>query len=190
MNRGHVVTAASGDLEILQGLPLSSNGIEERWADGGGGSPEENSDAVRDQRRGNEQDEESKKLRKGFLVKLDDERCINLSCLKVMVFGVLQTIVVVLSLSMLVLKSSITSIIHAKKLIFVVSTFDLFLLFLSASLIPFKQVYHTSTRTYLSIILSYRVAQLAASIRQQMLSTFCPQIAYVEIFAKFALKNP
>ena len=46
MNRGHIVTAASGDLEILQGLPLSSNGIEERWADGGGGSPEENSDVV------------------------------------------------------------------------------------------------------------------------------------------------
>ena len=143
MNRGGVVTAALGHLEILQGLPLSSKGIEERWADGGGGSPEENSDAVRDQRRGNEQDEEAKKLRKGFLVKLDDERCINLSCLKVMVFGVLQTIVVVLSLSMLVLKSSITSIIHAKKLIFVVSIFDLFLLFLSASLIPFKRVYHT-----------------------------------------------
>ena len=46
MNRGHVVTAAFGDLEILQGLPLSSNGIEERRTDGGGGSPEENSDAV------------------------------------------------------------------------------------------------------------------------------------------------
>ena len=75
MNRGRVVTAASGDLEILQGLPFSSNGIEERWADGGGGSPEQNSDVVRDQRRGNKQDEEAKKLRRGFLVKLDDECC-------------------------------------------------------------------------------------------------------------------
>ena len=46
MNRRRIVTAASGDLEILQGLPLSSNGIEERWADGGGGSPEENSDVM------------------------------------------------------------------------------------------------------------------------------------------------
>ena len=74
MNRGRVVTAALGDLEILQGLPLSSKGIEERWADGGGGSPEENSDVMRDQRRGKEKDEEAKKLRKEFLVKLNDKK--------------------------------------------------------------------------------------------------------------------
>ena len=71
MNRGRVVTAASGYPQILQGLPLSSNGIEERRADGRGGSPVENSDAVRHQRRGKEQDEEAKKLRRGFLVKMN-----------------------------------------------------------------------------------------------------------------------
>ena len=71
MNRGGVVAAALGDLEILQGvlqgpqgLPLSGNGIEDGWEDGGGGSPEENSDAAGDQRGGCEQEEEAKKLRR------------------------------------------------------------------------------------------------------------------------------
>ena len=73
MNRGRVVTAALGDFQILQGFPLGRNRIEEGRAVGGGCSPEENSDALRYQRGGNEQDEEAKKLLEG--VKLGDERC-------------------------------------------------------------------------------------------------------------------
>ena len=53
MNRGGIVAAALGDLQVLQGLPqgllqglqglyLCSHGIEERWEDGGRGLPEEN----------------------------------------------------------------------------------------------------------------------------------------------------
>ena len=53
MNRGGIVAAALGDLQVLQGLPqgllqglqglpLCSNGIEERWEDGSWGLPEEN----------------------------------------------------------------------------------------------------------------------------------------------------
>ena len=43
MNRGGVGTAAAlGDVQILQGFPLSSNGIEGWRAYGCGGSPEKN----------------------------------------------------------------------------------------------------------------------------------------------------
>ena len=57
MNRGRLVTAALDDFQILQFLlqilqalsnvlPLSSNGIEEGWTDGGGCPPKENPDVV------------------------------------------------------------------------------------------------------------------------------------------------
>ena len=90
MNRGRVVTAALGDFQILQGVPLSSNRVEEGRAVGGDGSPEEKSDALRYQRGGNEQDEEAKKLLEGG--KLGDERC-----QKFVFRGKLQGFMVVLS---------------------------------------------------------------------------------------------
>ena len=34
-------------LDILQGLPLGGDGVEERWRDGRGGSPDEDSAVVR-----------------------------------------------------------------------------------------------------------------------------------------------
>ena len=42
-----VNTISRTALNILQGLPLGGDGIEERWRDGRGGSPDENSAVVR-----------------------------------------------------------------------------------------------------------------------------------------------
>ena len=42
-----VNTISRTALNILQGLPLGGDGVEERWRDGRGGSPDENSAVVR-----------------------------------------------------------------------------------------------------------------------------------------------
>ena len=51
INRGRVVIAGNFHIfqvifQILQAFPLGSNGIEEGWANGGGGLPVENPDVV------------------------------------------------------------------------------------------------------------------------------------------------
>ena len=56
-------SARAALLEILQDLPLGSERIEEGWADGGGGAPDQDAHVLAEQRRSKEEDQEPEELR-------------------------------------------------------------------------------------------------------------------------------
>ena len=66
-------SARAALLEILQDLPLCSERIEEGWADGGGGAPDQHAHVLAEQRRCKEEDQEPEELRE-TIVSLNEKR--------------------------------------------------------------------------------------------------------------------